>query len=220
MRQRRPSILVLIAVTTTALAATALILAVTLGGSSERSSSPPPSSAAPSGVRAATSGFDGAALPATAPAHEFTLSDQAGRSVSLHEYQGQVTVLAFLYSTCGATCIVIAQQIRGALDELPHPVPVLFISADPGVDTSAHISRFLGQVSLTGRVHYLTGSLAALKPIWRAYGIVPATAGAAAFKRFASVFLLDGSGRERVVFQLEQLTPEALAHDIGKLAGG
>ena len=44
----------------------------------------------------------------------------AGASRSAR-YRGQVTILAFLYSTCGATCVLIAQQIRGALDELPAP---------------------------------------------------------------------------------------------------
>ena len=32
-----------------------------------------------------------------------------------------------------------------------------------------------------------------------------------------AMFFLDRSGRERVIFQLEQLTPEALSHDVRKL---
>jgi cytochrome oxidase Cu insertion factor (SCO1/SenC/PrrC family) len=70
---------------------------------------------------------------------------------------------------------------------------------------------------LTGRVRYLGGSLAQLRPIWRSFRIVPATAGRAAFDRSASVFLLDRTGRQRVLFQPEELTPETLAHDIRKL---
>jgi len=66
-------------------------------------------------------------------------------------------------------------------------------------------------------VSYLSGSLAQLRPIWRSFRIVPATPGRAAFNRSASVFLLDRSGRPRVIYQLEQLTPEALAHDVRKL---
>ena len=77
-------------------------------------------------------GFVGAALPAGAPARDFTLTDQYGRRVSLASYRGQVVVLTFLYPTCGAPCILIADQIRGALEELPRPVPVLIVSADPG----------------------------------------------------------------------------------------
>ena len=172
------------------------------------------------------SGFDGAALPARVRAHDFTLTEllaptgPAGsrrRSISLSAYRGQVVVLAFLYSTCGSTCVVIAQQIRGALDELPHPVPVLIVSADPSADTPARVRRFLGQVSLSGRVHYLTGSAAQLRAVWHAYGAIPASAGQAAFTSSASVFLIDPSGLERVLFPVEQLTPEGLAHDIRKL---
>jgi protein SCO1 len=192
----------------------ALGLAVILAGCSSGSST---SSSSSSYSSAGASGFDGAALPAGARAEDFTLIDQAGRSVSLSRYRGQVTILAFLYSSCGPTCIVIAQQIRGALDELPHPVPVLFVSADPAADTPARVRRFLAQVSLTGRARYLSGPLAKLRPIWRAFHIVAATGGRAAFERSASVLVLDRAGRERVLFQLEQLTPEGLAHDVRKL---
>ena len=166
----------------------------------------------------ADTGFAGAALPAGVPAHDFTLEDQSGRRVSLAGYRGQVVILAFVSSTCGATCILIAQQIRGALDELPRPVPVLFVSVDPRADTGARVRRFLDRVALTGRASYLSGSPAALKPIWRAYGVVPPTSNRAAFERAAYVLLLDRNGRQRVVFGVEQLTPEGVAHDVRKLS--
>lgn len=204
-----------IAASRVAALALAVALAAILVGCSSGSSSPSSSSAAlPS---AGGSGFEGAVLPVGAPAHDFTLLDQTGRRVSLDAYRGGVTIVAFLYSTCGATCIVIAQQIRGALDELQRAVPVLMVSAEPLADTPAHVERFLARVSLSGRVRYLNGSLAKLRPIWRSFRIVPATAGRAAFNRSASVLLLDRSGRPRVVYQLEQLTPEALVHDVRKL---
>jgi cytochrome oxidase Cu insertion factor (SCO1/SenC/PrrC family) len=164
-----------------------------------------------------STGFDGAALPPSFVVHDFALADQEGRTVSLGSLRGRVTVLAFLYSTCGSTCVVIADQIRGALEELPHRVPVVLISADPAADTPTQVSRFLAQVGLSGRVYYLTGPVSALTPIWRAYRVVPASAGRAAFDRYATVLLLDRSGRERVEYGLEQLTAEALAHDIRKL---
>ncbi|HEY4429038.1 MAG TPA: SCO family protein [Solirubrobacteraceae bacterium] len=166
------------------------------------------------------SGFDGAALPGGGTAPDFTLTDQLGRRVSPAGSRGGVTVIAFLYSTCGATCVVIAQQIRGALDELRNQPAVLLVSADPATDTPARVRRFLDQVSLSGRVHYLTGPAQRLRAVWRAYRIEPAGAGRATFERTASVLLLDRLGRERVLFGLEQLTPEALAHDIGRLQAG
>jgi protein SCO1/2 len=206
-----------------ALFAVAIVLAIApavvlaLDGSSGGSISATSSTdAGASTSTASSSGFDGADLPA-GPAHEFTLAD-GDRTVSLSQYRGQVVILAFLYSTCGPTCVVIAQQIRGALDELSHPVPVLIVSADPAADTRAHVDSFLARVSLTGRARWLTGSPTQLQRVWRAYGVVPASSGSAAFDNSASVFLLDRSGGERVLFQSEQLTPEGLAHDIDTLA--
>lgn len=211
------------AIHATVIAVALAIVALLLGGCSGES--PPAASPSSTGAGASTSGasssgFDGAALPA-GPAHDFTLTDLTDRrrAVSLSQYRGQVVVLAFLYSTCGDTCVVIAQQVRGALGELSRPVPVLFVSADPAADTPARVRSFLAQVSLTGRARWLTGSLAQLQTVWRTYGITPASAGAAAFDNSASVFLLDRAGRERVLFQSEQLTPEGLAHDIDTLAG-
>jgi protein SCO1 len=198
--------------------AVALVLAAILSGCAGHS--PPASRVASSG---AESGFDGAALPASTIAPGFTLRDQAGGAISLSGYRGRVVVVTFLYSTCGATCIVIAQQIRGALDELggehARPPAVLIVSADPAADSPARVARLLAEVSLTGRVHYLTGSLSQLRSIWRAYHVTPASSGRTAFDSLASVLLVDGRGRERVLFESEQLTPEGLAHDIGRLDG-
>jgi protein SCO1 len=165
--------------------------------------------------------FDGAALPTTAlAAPGFSLRDQGGQRVTLERQRGAVTVLTFLYSRCGAPCIVIAEQIRGALDQLRRRPHVLIVSADPSTDTSASVRAFLAEVSLTGRVSYLTGPPGQLRRIWRDYRVTPAAAGAAAFARAAFVLLIDPSGHERVLFGPEQLTPEGLAHDIGRLQGG
>lgn len=209
MRQGKGTIVALLAVTAVAVA----ILALALRGSS---GGPAPTASEPS----VGAGFAGAALPAGAPVHDFTLTDQQGRRVSLADERGKVVVLTFLYSSCGASCVVIAQQIRGALDELGHPVPVLIVSADPRGDTPAKVAHFLAAVSLSGRVSYLNGPVAQLRTLWREYRVTPAAAGRRAFDLHASVMLLDRRGSERVLFQQEQLTPESLAHDIGKLEAG
>jgi protein SCO1/2 len=162
-------------------------------------------------------GFDGAALPAGESAHDFSLTDQYGARVSLARYRGRVVMLSFLYPSCGSACVLIAEQIRGALDELESPVPVLIVSAEPAADNPAGVRRFLAQVSLTGRALYLGGTRAQLQPIWRAYHVQPASAGAAAFSNYAGVILLDRAGVERVLFEQEELSPEALTHDVRKL---
>jgi protein SCO1 len=172
-----------------------------------------------------SSGFDGALLPGGLRAPDFTLTDQRGRRVSLSKYRGRVTILTFLSPACRPTCPLVAQQIRGALDELdahpaPHPVPVLIVSADPAADTPPRVRRFLAEAGLSGRIEYLTGTVGELRPVWRAYGVVPALLGDAGSPHAASVLLIDRAGQKRVLFEVEELTPEGLAHDIRKLEGG
>jgi len=209
------SLLALLVATTVVLA---FVLAVILEAPATRSpAGTPTTGTGPSAAKNAhSSGFDGAPLPA-ARAHELTLTDQHGRRISLRQYRGQVTILTFLSSTCRPTCPLIAQQIRGALDELDHTVPVLIVSTNPAADTPASVHRFLGEATLIGRVEYLTGTRAELQPIWRAYDIAPAQLGDANSPHAASVLLIDRAGQKRDLFQVEQLTPEALAHDIRKL---
>jgi protein SCO1/2 len=141
-----------------------------------------------------------------------------------------VVVLAFLSSACRA-CVLAAQQVRGALDELADvptygrgtAVPamqVLFVSTDPRVDTSTHVKRFLAETGLADRVSYLTGSEAQLKPVWHAYRIPPPSAGKTAAEAATTVLLIGRAGDERVAFGLEQLTPEGLSHDMRLLRDG
>jgi protein SCO1 len=178
------------------------------------------------GGASSMTGFDGALLPGNLRPHEFTLTDQYGRRVSLRALHGQVTILAFLYTASRTTAPLIAQQIRGALDELeaephpprpPEPTPTLAVSVDPAGDTPARVRAFLRSNSLTGRLQYLTGTPAQLRAVWRAYAVVPASSGTTAYERSAFVVLLDRAGAERVDFPLEELTPEALAHDVRRL---
>lgn len=165
--------------------------------------------------------FDGAVFPAGVRAHDFTLTNQHGQRVSLSSYRGKVVMLAFLFSSCH-TCVLVANQVRGALDELegsPHP-STLFVSTDPRADTRARVSRFLDETSLSGQVEYLTGTPRQLQPVWKAYAISPVSAGKTAGEAGITVLLIDREGVERVGFEVEQITPEGLAHDIRVLMGG
>lgn len=166
------------------------------------------------------SGFEGASLPAGVKAPPFSLTDQAGRPLSLSALRGRVVLIAFPYTRCHNSCVLIAQQIRGALDELASPPAVLLISADPAGDTPARISNFLSRVSLAGRASYLTGTAAQLRKVWREYRVTPSSAGSAAYSKYATVLLIDANGQERVLYGPEQLTPESLSHDIRKLQSG
>jgi protein SCO1 len=148
------------------------------------------------------SGFAGSLRP-DVPTRDFALRDQDGRTVRLSDYRGRPVVMTFLYTVCRDTCPLIADQVRGALDDLGH--------------TPARAARFVARHGLTGRMRYLLGSSAQLQPVWREFGIQPQTGGTAISDHSAYVVLLDRRLRQRVAFPISELTPEDLAHDIRRL---
>jgi len=163
---------------------------------------------------AITDGFAGAIRP-KAPAADFTLADQDGRSVAVAALRGRPVVVTFMYTTCKNDCPTMTQQIRGALDDVGHDVPVLAVSVDPANDTPERARRFLAKQQMTGRMRFLLGSDAQLQRVWRTFGIQPQGTGGR--EHSASVVLLDGAGVARVSFPVDQLTPEGLAHDLRAL---
>ncbi len=158
--------------------------------------------------------FDGAALPPGVRAPGFTLTDQHGHSVSLSSYRDQVVALVFLPSPSCRACVLVAQQVRGALDELgaEQSVHTIFVSAVPRPRRRARVAQLFSETSLSGRAVYLTGTPMQLRPAWRAYHVANA-------EDAVMVILIDRAGFERVAFGLEQVTPESLAHDIRLLSG-
>lgn len=207
MRWKMPSVRVRMAIALSALAALGLALGLSSGtrqGSGAESQ--------------ADSLADGAALPRGIRPAGFTLTDQRGARVSLAQYRGRVVLLSFLSPVCGPPCVLVAQQIRGALDELTQPIPALAISTDPVADTPDRVARMLDEASLGGRVRYLTGTVAQLAPIWRSYRLrVRRSDRVDLSDSSAFVLLIDKHGFERVDFPLEELTPEGLAREIRRL---
>ena len=156
-------------------------------------------------------GFAGALRPPQIPPKDFTLHDQDGKPASLRSYRGRPVILTFMYSTCQNTCPIMADQIRGAMDQLGYDVPALAVSVDPKNDTPLNAKRFLLKHALVGRMRFLLGTRAQLRPIWKAYGIQPQ---GKKFDHSAYVLLVDKRGKQRVGFPESELTPEGLAHDV------
>jgi protein SCO1/2 len=114
---------------------------------------------------------------------------------------------------------LIAQQIRGALDQLGRGVvPALAVSVDPTADTPLNAQRFLFKQSVVGRMRFLLGTRAQLEPIWRSFAIQPqSTTATTRSDHSVDTILLDKAGRPTVGYQADELTPEALAHDVRRL---
>ena len=159
----------------------------------------------------------GAMRPPGIPPADFRLTDQDGRTTTLADVRGKVPIVTFLYTTCEDTCPLTTQQIRGALDDLGHDVPVLAFAVDPPRDTPERARRFVAEQKMIGRMRFLTGPRAELAEQWRAYGIRPQGED---FEHTAHVVLLDRRGVQRIGFPVDKLSPEALAHDVALLERG
>ncbi len=158
--------------------------------------------------------FRGPTLPPAFRAPVFSLRDQEGRNVSLADYRGRVVIVSFMHAGCREACPVMTQQIRGALDDLGAPVPVLAVSVNPAEDTPGLARRFIARQRMTGRMRFLLGTRSELRPVWKAWGIQPEVGD---LHHTAFVFLVDRRGFGRVGFPAARLTPDALAHDLRRL---
>lgn len=156
----------------------------------------------------------GSLRPPGIPPADFDLVDENGRRTTLADLKGKPAVVTFLYSTCDDTCPVAAQQIVGALDRLGHDVPAVAMAVDPPRDTPASAKRFLAEQRASGRIRFLTGSERELRRQWRAYGIARQTD---AREHSGYVVLLDRTGRQRIGFPVDKVTPDAIASDLALL---
>lgn len=157
--------------------------------------------------------FAGPEMPPGLKAANFRLTDSGGRAVSLSQFRGQVVLLTFIHSRCHDACPLMVEQMKGALDNLPGGghLPALGVSVAPGEDTPASRRTFLAQHRMAGRLAFLSGTPSVLRRVWHSYAIDPGRQG---IGHSAFLLLIDKRGLERVGFAADQLTPEALGHDI------
>ena len=160
---------------------------------------------------AATAGFQGALMPEGVKAPDFTLTNQDGDTISMRSLRGSPVVVTFLYTTCEDTCPIQAQTVRGALDQLGHDVPAIAIAVDPPRDTPDRAKAFLSEQRALGRIDFVLGTRAALKPVWDGFFVRPQSVTEEHQARFT---LVDAKGFQRIGYPGSEATPEALAHDL------
>jgi protein SCO1/2 len=164
--------------------------------------------------KGASSPFKGALRP-PAPRSDFALENQDGKVVRIADERGKVVVLSPMYTSCQDSCPLVAQQIRGALDDLSDSersqVVAHAVSVDPVNDTPQHARTFLLERRVRGYLDFLVGSRAQLAPVWAEFGFSPQTKEQ---EHNSYVVLLNRDGRQQVGFPIDFLTPEGLRHDI------
>jgi protein SCO1/2 len=149
----------------------------------------------------------------------FVLRDQRGTAVRASELAGKVVVLTFLETKCTEACPFIAGQIGIAFRRMSpaqrQGVTAVAISTHPGDDTPASVRAFLRRERADPFVRYLVGSERQLRPVWRAFQILPALDTGDADVHSAPVRIYDREGEwVSTLHAGVDLRPENLIHDV------
>ena len=155
-------------------------------------------------------------------APQIVLRDQNGRLFKLSSLRGKAVYLTFVYSHCPDVCPLMMQALGAAERSLKNPssMQIVAVSVDPKGDTPKAVKAFLAARLLTGKVRWLLGTKAQLKPVWTAYNIlaksVPDTP--AIIEHVSLIYGIDAKGRIRVGYPASPLKSAWIAHDAPILA--
>jgi protein SCO1/2 len=153
----------------------------------------------------------------------FELQDDEGRLVRAAELRGKALAVTFLDAQCTEACPLIAAQIGQAvraLGDRRSEVEALAISVDPIRDTPARIEAFLRRYRAKGELRYLDGTVAELRPVWKAFAVAASHDTGNSNMHSAPVRVYDGEGRWRSTLHSGvDLTAANLAHDLRTAAG-
>ena len=114
----------------------------------------------------------GTALKGVAPS--FTLTSQFGRPVSLRSYRGRVVLLAFNDAECTTVCPLTTAamvEAKALLGPAGSRVALLGIDANPQATAVKWVREYSQVHGMAHQWQFLTGSLPALRSVWKAYHI-------------------------------------------------
>jgi cytochrome oxidase Cu insertion factor (SCO1/SenC/PrrC family) len=150
----------------------------------------------------------------------FTLTDQFGKRVSLSSYRGKVVVLSFNDPKCTTICPLTTTALLHA-KELLGPaasrVELLGVGANPEATGVKWVRAYSQAHGMLHKWRFLTGSLAELKQVWRAYGIEAAVVNDA-IDHTPATYVLDTRGRFSRLFltQMAYSSVDDLGYQIGQ----
>lgn len=183
--------------TPAALGLAALAAAVAVAGCAQQSG--PQQSA---GALAANPAVDPGSPLGGEPAPDFRLQDQFGRAVSLSQFRGRAVLLAFVDSRCSTICpltttsMLQAVRLMGAAGQ---HVQLLGINANPDATRVSDVRDYSAAHGMMHDWDFLTGTLAQLKQVWKAYHVyISAIKGN--IDHEPAVYLIRPDGREQSIY--------------------
>jgi cytochrome oxidase Cu insertion factor (SCO1/SenC/PrrC family)/thiol-disulfide isomerase/thioredoxin len=144
--------------------------------------------------------------PLNRPAPAFSLTDQFGQPVSLQSFRGKVVLLAFNDSECTTICPLTTAAMlaaRAKLGAAGSRVQLIGVDANPKATSLEDVLSYSQLHGMLHAWHFLTGSLAQLKRVWKTYGIEAAIQGGQ-IAHTPALFVIDPHGRLAKLYTTQQ----------------
>ena len=161
-------------------------------------------------------------------APDFTLINQYGQPVSLHQFRGKVVILTFNDSECTTICPLTTEAMlyaKRALGAAASKVQLLGVDADPKAIAVDDVLSYTQLHGMVNQWQYLTGTLPQLRHVWNQYGVaVDITRGL--ISHTPALYVIDAQGRLRKVYITQQSYAavgqfgQVLAHEAASLIPG
>jgi cytochrome oxidase Cu insertion factor (SCO1/SenC/PrrC family) len=142
----------------------------------------------------------GTAMSVQAP--DFRLTNQFGQPISLSAFRGKVVILAFTDSECTTVCPLTTASMVAAKDLLGRAgdqVQLLGIDANPVATARSDVLAYSRSHGMVNQWDFLTGSLAQLRAVWKAYHVYVAIQ-KGAVDHTPALYVIDARGRERRLY--------------------
>jgi protein SCO1/2 len=138
----------------------------------------------------------------------FTLTDQTGKTVNEHTYDGSYRLIYFGYTFCPDACPAELQVMAEALDTLGADgakVQPIFITIDPARDTQAQLAKYVPLfdkrlVGLTGTAEQVAVAAKAYKVYYSKAAATGSDPNAYGMNHSSFVYLMDPNGKFLTVF--------------------
>jgi len=140
-----------------------------------------------------------------AAAPGFTLTDQAGRPVSLASFRGRTVVLTFMDSHCTDICPLVSREFIDASKDLGSAAPrvvFLAVNVNPYHRRVSDVASYSSAQRLDSirSWHFVTGPLKSLQTVWKSYEVyVRAPNPNADVIHTSLIYFIAPNGQERFV---------------------
>jgi protein SCO1 len=168
----------------------------------------------------------GSRLADIGPAPRTVLTDSRNEPFDLEKLRGKVVLVSFVYTTCNGVCPLTTQTLVGVRKKLEaaklwgKSVEFVSITLDPERDTAPVLKNY---AKLSGADfpawHFLTGAPADVGKVIEAWDMWVKSDAKGVIDHPSRIFLIDGHGHQREIYNLEFLKPETVLDDVRGLLG-